>query len=268
MELASVNGARLAYRLDGAADAPVVMLSNSLMSTHAMWDKQMDALLAHFRVLRYDTRGHGRSEVTPGPYLMEQLADDAAGLIDHTGVGPVHFVGLSMGGMTGQQLAVRHPAKVASLALCDTASEMPTRAMWNERIATARAQGAAGLVDATIRRWFVAGFIEREPQDIAEVREMILTTPTEGYAACAGAVRDMSQTHLLSRIQAPTCIIVGREDPACTLAASQVLHEHIAHSTLHVIDDAAHLSNIEKPAEFTALLMDFLRAQAGTRAAA
>ncbi|WP_418319163.1 3-oxoadipate enol-lactonase [Piscinibacter sakaiensis] len=261
MQTALVNGAHIAFRIDGPRAAPTVMLSNSLMSSHRMWDPQIDALLQRFRVLRYDTRGHGASETTPGPYRIEQLADDAAALIEHTGVGPVHFVGLSMGGMIGQQLAVRHPRLVASLSLCDTASEMPPRSMWDERIAIAETEGIAGLVDGTIKRWFVAGFVAREPDTIANVRSMILGTSAAGYIACASAVRDMSQTHLLGRIEAPTQVIVGREDPACTLAASEVLQREISGAELHVIDDAAHLANIEKPAEFTTLLLDFIGRQ-------
>lgn len=265
MQFAPVNGAHLAWRIDGptdgSTDAPVVMLSNSLMSSHRMWDPQIDALLAHHRVLRYDTRGHGQSETTPGPYSIELLADDASALIEHAGIGPMHFVGLSMGGMIGQQLAVRHPRLLRSLSLCDTASEMPPRSLWDERIATARSQGTAGLVDGTIKRWFVAAFSAREVETIARVREMILGTGAEGYIHCASAVRDMSQTHLLAQIRVPTQIIVGRDDPACTLAQSQVLQRGITGSTLHVIDDAAHLSNIEKPAEFNALLLDFLARQ-------
>lgn len=264
MEFAVVQGARIAYRLDGDATAPVVMLSNSLMSTHAMWNRQMPALLERYRVLRYDTRGHGASETTPGPYSIEQLADDAAALIEATGIGPVHFVGLSMGGMIGQQLAIRHPQFVRSLALCDTASEMPPRSMWQERFDIARAEGIEGLVDGTIKRWFVASFIDANPEVIDEVRSFILQTRPEGYIACASAVRDMSQTRLLHRITAPTVIIVGRDDPACTLAASEVLRREIKHSTLHVIDNAAHLSNIEKPQEFTTLLLAFLDRQPGT----
>jgi 3-oxoadipate enol-lactonase len=261
MQTALANGARLAYRIDGPEDAPVVMLSNSLMSSHVMWDPQAPALTERFRVLRYDTRGHGQSEVTPGPYSIELLADDAAALIEATGLGAVHFVGLSMGGMIGQQLAVRHPRKVLSLSLCDTASEMPPRSTWEARIETARTQGIAALVDSTIQRWFVKSFIEREPQAIAWVRRMILETTPEGYIACASAVRDMSQTHILRQIRVPTQVIVGRDDPACTLAASEVLHREIEGSTLHVIDDAAHLANIEKPQQFTRLLVDFLSAQ-------
>lgn len=257
-QFAPLNGVRMAYRVEGPQSAPVVMLCNSLMSNMAMWEPQMPALLARYRVIRYDTRGHGQTATTPGPYSIELLADDAAALIDHVGLGPVHFVGLSMGGMVGQQLAVRHPAKVVSLSLCDTASEMPPRAMWEERFETARTQGIAGLVEGTIKRWFVAGFIEREPQEIARVRQFILETQAEGYIACGSAVRDMSQTHILSRIAHPTQIIVGREDPACTLAASQVLHSEIPGSSLFVIDDAAHLSNLEKPDQFNRLLIDFI----------
>ncbi|MDP1533172.1 MAG: 3-oxoadipate enol-lactonase [Rubrivivax sp.] len=258
MQTALVNGAQIAYRLDGPAGAPVVMLSNSLMSSHRMWDDQVDALLQRYRVLRYDTRGHGQSQTTPGPYSIELLADDAAALIAHCGIQAVHFVGLSMGGMIGQQLALRHPARVLSLSLCDTASEMPPRSLWEDRLTTARSLGTAGLVEGTIRRWFGPAFVAREPQRIASVREMILGTGAEGYIACASAVRDMSQTHLLGGIRAPTQVIVGREDPACTLAASEVLQRGIAGATLHVIDDAAHLANIEKPAEFTALLLNFI----------
>lgn len=262
MRIAQIQGAAIAWRIDGPTDAPVVMLSNSLMSSHRMWEPQLAALLRQFRVLRYDTRGHGQSSTTPGPYSIEMLADDAAALVEHSGVGAVHFVGLSMGGMIGQQLALRHPQRVLSLSLCDTASEMPPRALWDERLATARAQGIAGLVDGTIGRWFVPAFVAREPRTIAWVREMILGTGVDGYIACASAVRDMSQTHLLSGIRAPTQVIVGRDDPACTVAASEVLHRAIAGSTLHVLDDAAHLANIEKPAEFTALLVDFIGREA------
>lgn len=262
MQTTLANGARLAWRIDGPADAPAVMLSNSLMSTHAMWDPQVPALLERFRVLRYDTRGHGASEVTPGPYSIELLADDAAALVEAAGLRAVHFVGLSMGGMVGQQLAVRHPGKVLSLSLCDTASEMPPRSMWEGRFEVARTQGIAGLVDSTIQRWFVPSFITREPEAIAWVRRMILQTTPEGYIACASAVRDMSQTHILRRIRVPTQVIVGRDDPACTLAASEVLHREIEGSTLHVIDDAAHLANIEKPQQFTRLLVDFISAHA------
>ena len=261
MDFAQINGARIAYRLEGEPGRPVLMLSNSLMSNHTMWAPQMKALLPHFRVLRYDTRGHGESSTTPGPYSIEGLADDAAALVQQLQLGSVHFAGLSMGGMIGQQFALRHRPLLRSLLLCDTASEMPTRQMWDERIAVARTQGIQGLVEGTIQRWFVNTFIAREPAAIETVRRMILTTKPDGYIACASAVRDMSQTHLLKNIRVHTHIVVGREDPACTLQASLVLQREIEGSTLHIIDDAAHLSNIEKPVEFSAQMLDFLRTQ-------
>jgi 3-oxoadipate enol-lactonase len=228
------------------------------MSNYDMWDWTLPALTDRYRVLRYDTRGHGRSGTTPGPYTIAQLADDAAALLDALRVGAAHCIGLSMGGMICQQLGVRYPDKVLSLGLCDTASEMPPRDMWEERLATARSQGIAGLVEGTIRRWFTAPFIERAPADIARVRAMILGTGVEGYLACAGAVRDMAQTTMLLKLRKPTLVMTGRQDPACTVDQSTVLHRMIDGSRMLVLEDAAHLSNIEQPAAFNAALRAFI----------
>jgi 3-oxoadipate enol-lactonase len=219
-------------------------------------------------VLRYDTRGHGRSETTPGPYSIASLADDAAGLLEALGIAAAHFVGLSMGGMIGQQLGARYPERVLSLSLCDTASEMPPRAMWEERLAIARSQGIPGLVDGTIRRWFTEPFIGRAPADIEKVRRMILGTGVEGYVACASAVRDMAQTTMCLGIQAPTLVLTGRQDPACTVDQATVLHRVICGSEMVVLEDAAHLSNIEQPAAFNAAVRGFIdRAEAALAAA-
>ena len=253
-----VNGVSLAYRFDGPEKGRVVMLSNSLMSNYDMWDWNVPALTDRYRVLRYDTRGHGRSGTTPGPYTQEMLSDDAAGLLDALGIASAHFVGLSMGGMAGQQLAVRHPKKVLSLSLCDTASEMPPRQLWEERLSTAREKGIPGLVDGTIKRWFTAPFIERAPDDIAKVRAFILSTGTEGYIGCASAVRDMAQTTMLLGIKTPTMILTGRQDPACTVAQSTVLHRMIEGSQMFILEDAAHLSNIEQPFIFNSTLRRFI----------
>ena len=253
-----VNGAEIAYRFDGPAQGRVVLMSNSLMSNYDMWDWTLPALADRYRVLRYDTRGHGRSSTPPGPYSIAMLADDAAGLLDALGIEAVHFVGLSMGGMIGQQLGARFPRRVLSLALCDTASEMPPRSLWEERLAIARTQGVAGLAEGTIKRWFTEPFIQRAPGDIEKVRRMILGTPVEGYMACAGAVRDMAQTTMLLGIQAPTLILTGREDPACTVAQATVLHRMIDDSQMIVLENAAHLSNIEQPQAFNAALRSFI----------
>ena len=254
----SVNGAKIAFRFDGPADGRVVLMSNSLMSNYDMWDWTLPALTDRYRVLRYDTRGHGRSSTTPGPYSIAQLADDAAALLDALGIASAHFVGLSMGGMIGQQLGARYPGKVLSLALCDTASEMPPRTMWEERLAIARSQGIPGLAESTLKRWFTEPFAARAPQDIEKVRRMILGTGVEGYAACAAAVRDMAQTTMLLGITAPTLVLTGRQDPACTVDQATVLHRVIAGSELVILEDAAHLSNIEQPQAFNAALRRFI----------
>ncbi|MCM0028525.1 MAG: 3-oxoadipate enol-lactonase [Polynucleobacter sp.] len=252
------NGIKMAYQIDGPEAAPVVVMSNSLMSSLEMWDDTIVALTAHYRVLRYDTRGHGQSEVTPGPYSIELLANDLVGLMDALQIKKAHLVGLSMGGMICQFVGAHFPERVASLSLCDTASEMPPRSLWEERFAIAREQGLRGLVDGTIKRWFVAGFIASSPAKIEQVRTMILSTPVNGYIACASAVRDMAQSTMLLKITAPTMVLVGRQDPACTVNQATVLHRLIQHSSMHIIDDAAHLSNIEKPAQFNLALKQFL----------
>lgn len=246
------------YRFDGPADRPVLLMSNSLMSNLTMWDPTIPALADRFRILRYDTRGHGQTTVTPGPYSIAMLADDAIGLLDALGIRQAHIMGLSMGGMIAQQIGARYPDRALSLLLCDTASEMPPRSMWEERLTIARSQGISGLVDGTIKRWFTAPFIERAPQEIAKVREMILGTPVEGYMNCAGAVRDMAQTTMLLKIKAPTLVITGRQDPACTVEQSTVLHRMIDTSRMVVIEDAAHLSNIEQPTVFNREIRNFL----------
>lgn len=246
------------YRFDGPADRPVLLMSNSLMSNLTMWDPTVPALADRFRILRYDTRGHGQTTVTPGPYSIAMLADDAIGLLDALGIRQAHIMGLSMGGMIAQQIGARYPDRALSLLLCDTASEMPPRSMWEERLTIARSQGISGLVDGTIKRWFTAPFIERAPQEIAKVREMILGTPVEGYMNCAGAVRDMAQTTMLLKIKAPTLVITGRQDPACTVEQSTVLHRMIDTSRMVVIEDAAHLSNIEQPTVFNREIRNFL----------
>jgi 3-oxoadipate enol-lactonase len=254
----SVNGVEHAYRFDGLPGGHVVMMSNSLMSDLTMWDVTVPALADRYRVLRYDTRGHGNSGTTPGPYSIASLTDDAAGLLDALGIARAHFVGLSMGGMIGQQLGARYPERVYSLSLCDTASEMGMRSVWEERFSVARSQGIAGLIDGTIQRWFTAAFIARDPQTIKQVRNMIARTGLEGYIACGSAVRDMAQTTLLLKVRTPSLILVGRQDPACTVDHATVLHRVIDGSEMVILEDAAHLSNIEQPAAFNSALRTFI----------
>jgi 3-oxoadipate enol-lactonase len=252
------NGINIAYQFDGPANAPVVVLSNSLMSSLAMWDDTLPALTNKYRVLRYDTRGHGKSQVTPGPYSIALLAQDLVALLDALKVSKAHLVGLSMGGMICQYIGANHPERVLSLGLCDTASEMPPRSLWEERFAIARKDGIAGLAEGTLKRWFVDGFAAKAPDKIEAVRKMILDTSVEGYLGCASAVRDMAQTTMLLKIKAPTLVLVGAQDPACTVDQATVLHRMIAKSKMFIIDNAAHIANIEQPHAFNQVLREFL----------
>jgi len=254
------NNIKINYRLDGPEDGPVVMLSNSLMSNFTMWDAQMDALTRTYRVLRYDQRGHGGTETTPGPYTVKLLAADADALIKALGVGPVHFVGLSMGGFTGQMLAVLYPHNVLSLCLCDTACIAGPASLWNERIETARSEGITALMPGTLERWFTPPFHQKRREQLDKVREMILGTGVEGYISCAEAIRDMSICGNLPDISVPTLVLVGREDPACPVESAEVLHHGIRGSELVVIEESAHLPNIEQTERFNDAVMAFLNA--------
>ncbi|MBE0582191.1 MAG: 3-oxoadipate enol-lactonase [Desulfofustis sp.] len=254
----TANGIAINYRLDGPVGAPVVMLSNSLMSNYTMWDDQIPLLAATFRVLRYDQRGHGGTEVPVGPYSIEQLTTDAVALTEALGIAAVHFVGLSMGGFTGLLMAMDYPDKVLSLCLCDTACAMPPASLWQERIDIARRDGVAALMPATLERWFTKSFRESGDPRLAKVREMILGTAVEGYLGCAAAIRDMDLCGRLAEIAAPTRVIVGANDPACPPSSAQTLHQGIAGSSLVVLPAAAHLPNIEQTALFNEALQEFL----------
>lgn len=254
----NVNGVDIAYRFDGPQDGRVLLVANSLMANGSMWDWNVPALADRYRVLRYDKRGHGKSGVAPGPYSIAQLADDAVGLLDALKIEKVHFMGLSIGGMIGQQLGARYPERILSLSLCNTASEMPPRSLWEDRFQTACSQGLAGLVDGTIGRWFTAPFVERAPHDIEKVRQMILATNVDGYIGCGSAVRDMAQSTMLLKIKAPTLVLSGRHDPACTVDQGIVLNRLIDGSQMVIIEDAAHLSNIEQPARFNQAVREFI----------
>jgi 3-oxoadipate enol-lactonase len=257
-KIVKVNGVDIAYRFDGPKDGPVLLVANSLMANGSMWDGNVPALADRYRILRYDKRGHGGSGLSVGPYTIAQLADDAIGLLDALGIQKAHFMGLSIGGMIGQQLGARFPEQILSLSLCNTASEMPPRSLWEERFEIARSQGIAGLVDGTIKRWFTAPFIERAPQEIEKVRQMILSTNVDGYIGCGSAVRDMAQSTMLLKIKVPTLVLSGRDDPACTVEQGIVLHRLIDRSKMVILEEAAHLSNIEQPEAFNKTVRQFI----------
>jgi 3-oxoadipate enol-lactonase len=255
------NGITIHYELSGPDGAPVVLLSNSLGTRLEMWDPQLQALEQRYRVLRYDSRGHGRSSVPAGPYSIEILAKDALGLIDALGIDRVHFCGLSKGGMVGQMLGARHGDRLKSLTLCSTACHMVPKELWDQRIEAVRTGGMTAVADGVVERWFTAPF-RAEPTIVVErVRQMVLETPAEGYAACCAAIRDMDLREAIQGIRLPTLIIVGEQDPATPPEKAEEIHERIAGSHLEVIPDAAHLVNIEQDVAFDATLIGFLDRQ-------
>ena len=240
--------------------APWVVMSHSLACDHTMWDPQMEAL-RDFRVLRFDTRGHGASDAPAGEYTMDQLAADVHALLDALGIERFHFVGLSMGGMIGQQLALRVPLRMASLTLADTTSRYPAEArpVWEQRIALVRSQGMNALVPSTLERWFTADFRERNIETVAGIAAKIRATPVAGYIGCAHAISHIDLTARLPTIDCPTLVIVGADDQGTPPAMAEDIVRAIDGSRLEVIPAAAHLSNIEQPARFNALLQAFLK---------
>ena len=257
-----VNGNRVAYQLFGRADAPVVMMSHSLGCSLAMWDPQESALGGDYRVLRYDTRGHGGSGAPEGAYDFDQLGDDAVALMDALEVDRVHWVGLSMGGMIGQNLALRYGDRLRSLVLCNTACVIPAemRGLWDERIATAASDGMASLWQATVDRWFTGPFLARNPPAVAAIEDLFMATPPAGYIGCCQAIRSLDYEARLGEISQPTLIIVGEDDPATPVSASELIHRGISGSELVVLPNAAHLSSVEQPQAFNQALTGFLAA--------
>jgi 3-oxoadipate enol-lactonase len=259
MPHADAYGTSLHYRLDGPDDGTPLLMSNSLMSNLTMWDPQIEALTATgFRVLRYDSRGHGQSGAPEGAYSIEMLADDAVGLMDVVGWESAHFCGLSKGGMVGQMLGNRHPDRVRSLALCDTSSFMGGGDTWDQRIKGATENGIASLVPGTIDRWFTAPGQARIPDEIEKVRAMIRGTPVTGFVGCCMAIKAMDQRETNKSIDKPTIVIVGAEDTGTTPDQAREIHQAIAGSELVILDSAAHLANIEQAGPFNDALLGFL----------
>lgn len=256
-----VNGIRVYYLLEGAPSAPVITLSHSLATDLTLWDPQMESLLKSYRVLRYDTRGHGKTEAPRGPYSLETLARDARGLLEALGIERTVFMGISMGGMIGQMLALMRPEAVSGLVLCDTSSRVPAEArpIWDERIEAVQSKGMETQVEATMERWFTPPFRRERSGVMEKVEAMIRSTDPEGYMGCAHAIRDLDLTDRISGIKAPTLVIVGEDDPGTPVAASEVIHQKIKGSELVILKSAAHLSNIEQAEAFNQAVLGFLR---------
>lgn len=251
------DGCIIHAELEGPQSAPVLMLSNSLGTDLHMWDEQSAPLTRHFRLLRYDRRGHGKSGAPRGPYTMERLGRDALGVLDGLGIQKVNWCGLSMGGMVGMWLGANAANRIERLILSNTAAHFPDPTAWDARIKAVREVGLPGIVDANMERWFTKGFRERAPQTIAKMREMFVGTNVEGYVGCGEAIRDMDHRPLLPRIAAPTLVIAGRHDPATTLEAGEYIKDHVPAARIAILE-AAHISNLEQPQVYADTVLGFL----------
>ncbi|WP_118183611.1 3-oxoadipate enol-lactonase [Paraburkholderia phosphatilytica] len=259
MPFAAVNGTEIHYRIDGAqhSNAPWLVLSNSLGSDLSMWTPQVEAFSGHFRVLRYDTRGHGHSAVPAGPYTVEGWTGDVIGLLDLLQIERAHFCGVSMGGLTGIGLAARYPKRIDRVVLCNTAAKIGSPEVWVPRAARARNEGMLALADAVLPRWFTPACFEREPLMMAVIRDVFVHTDNEGYALNCEGLNAADLRAETASIAAPSLVISGTHDLAATPAQGQELAASIR-GARYVELDASHISNIEQREVFTSTVLEFL----------
>lgn len=241
----------------GPSDRPAILFSNSLGTTHRMWDAVVEELAPDFRCIRYDTRGHGASrQKTADGFEIADLAGDAIAILDNLGLARVHFAGLSLGGMTGQALAARYPQRLASLTLMATTAHMPPAQAWLDRAALVRREGTRAILEATLQRWFTPGFLAAEAPAIGTISRDFAANDAEGYAACCEAIARMDLRALLPEIVAETLVIAGHQDPATPVSMSEFLEAQIPNARLAVLDPAAHLLAVEQPASVARLVAD------------
>jgi 3-oxoadipate enol-lactonase len=254
---------KIEHEWHGPPGAPAVTLSHPLGATLRIWDAHVPALTPRFRVLRYDTRGHGGSEVPPGPCTLEQMADDVVGLLDAAGIARTHFVGMSMGGLVGMTLALTHPDRVRSLVLCDTTAcyGPALEAMWRERLRVAETAGMTEeLIGRTVAVWFTPDFLARGKAQVDRVREMLRRTDPRGYAAAIRAIGFVDLRPRLGAIRCPTLVVVGEDDPGTPPAMAREIADRIPGARLEVLPGARHAAVVERAEEFTRLLLEFLAA--------
>jgi 3-oxoadipate enol-lactonase len=254
------NGITINYQIDGPDDAPCLVFSNSLATTIAMWDEQAAALRDKFRVLRYDQRGHGATDAPAGRYPFDTLLADALGLLDALSIKTAHFAGLSMGGATALGLAENHPERFGRIIICDSPcqSTPQSSAQWEERIVVAREKGMAALVEPTIGRWFPAETVAKNPPHLDKVRGMIRDTPVNGFIGCAAALADHDYVSAIASVKCPVLFLVGEKDAPGP--AMRKLNEKLPGSHFVELPGAGHISNMDRPAEFTRAIRDFLSA--------
>lgn len=258
MNIIRVNDIDVCYQVEG--QGPWVTLSHSLSCDLTMWDELAVSLAPTFTVLRYDTRGHGGTSAPEAAYSFAQLTADLTGLLDALNIERTHFVGLSLGGMIGQHLALTAPQRLTRLVIASSTSRIPPEAspLWDERIRLVREQGCAAMVEGTLGRWFTPGFRAARPDLMQRVGGLIAATPVAGYVGCAEAIRHLDITARLGAIRAPTLVIAGEEDPGTPPAMSAAIAAAIPGARLETIASASHLSCLEQPEAFRRLLAEFL----------
>ncbi len=257
----TVEGCEVNYTLDGPPSAPVLMLSHALATSLTLWDPQMEALSRDFRVLRYDTLGHGGTAAPRGPYTIDQLAAQAEGLLAALGIEKAHFLGISMGGMIGQALALKRPQLLSSLVLSNTTSSIQPDALplWQERIRIAGTEGMEPLVEPAIARWFTQPYRAAHPEAVDRIRGMIRTTSPDGYAGCCHAISALNLTERIGGIRMPVLVMTAEADQGTPPEMSHAIHQKIAGSELVTLRSASHLCNVEQPDAFTRTVTAFLR---------
>ncbi len=257
---AATHDISLEYDIDGPPEAPVIACSHCLAGSSGIWDAQVIALREKYRVLTFDTRGHGGSSAPEGPYTMEMLAADVVDLFDALGIRHAHFMGISMGGMIGQTLALQHPECVSSLILCDTTCKVPPEmgSVWEERIQAVHEKGMEAVVDDTLERWLSADFQTHSPTTTERIREIILGTPVSGFIGCCHAIKNFDLADRISGIAVPALVMVGENDPGTPVASAQQIQENMKNAELAVLPQAYHLSNIEAADAFNKRLLAFL----------
>lgn len=257
----TVNGIDLACQVDGPEDGPVLVLSHTLATSRAMWRRQVPYFAQRYRVVSYDMRGHGESAAPNYPYSLEMLAEDVVGVLDALGAErPATFLGISIGGMIGQALALRHAGRFRAVILSNTASRTPPegRAMWEQRIEAIRKDGMESQIQPTLERWLSPAFRSRDPETTKWVADMVRGTPVAGMIGCARAIQGLDYTDDLARITVPTLVIAGEKDPGAPVAAAQAMHERIKGSRLDIIPDCQHQTPIEAADRFNQVVSRFL----------
>lgn len=252
---------RTNYRLEGPPGAPVLTLTHPLGATLALWDDHAAVLAQRYRVLRYDVRGHGASEVPAGPYTLEQMASDFFEVLDSLGIAETHFVGVSMGGLIGMTAALGRPERIKSLVLCDTTAcyGPAVRPMWEDRLRVAESEGMSpSLVGRTMALWFTERYRVAHHKEVERIAAMLRHTDPRGYAASIRAIGFVDLTERIGAIRHPTLIVVGEEDPGTPPGMARVLHERIRGSELLVLPGSMHCAVVEDSDAFLGALLDFL----------